>query len=186
MMTRFFIVHGAYGNPEENWIPWLKKELEKIGHEVNVPKFPTPDDQTLDNWLQVFKPYNKLIDQDTIFIGHSLGPTFILNILQRINTKIKAAFLISAVSDMLGNKQFDKINHTFFEKGFNWKKIKKNCGTFVLINSTNDPYIPMELGKRLAQNLDISLILLKDAGHINKAAGFIEFNFLLEKIKEVL
>ena len=109
MMTRFFIVHGAYGNPEENWIPWLKKELEKIGHEVIVPKFPTPDDQTLDNWLQVFKPYNKLIDQDTIFIGHSLGPTFILNILQRINTKIKAAFLISAVSDMLGNKQFDKI-----------------------------------------------------------------------------
>jgi len=27
----FFIFHGIYGNPEENWFPWLKKELEKKG-----------------------------------------------------------------------------------------------------------------------------------------------------------
>ena len=26
---KFFIIHGAYGNPNENWIPWLKESLER-------------------------------------------------------------------------------------------------------------------------------------------------------------
>jgi len=40
-MANIFIIHGAYGNPDENWIPWLKTELEKLGNRVFVPKFPS-------------------------------------------------------------------------------------------------------------------------------------------------
>jgi predicted alpha/beta hydrolase family esterase len=46
-MANIFIIHGSYGNPDENWFPWLKKELEQEGHKVFVPKFPTPEDQSL-------------------------------------------------------------------------------------------------------------------------------------------
>lgn len=42
IMANVIIIHGAYGNPEENWFPWLKKELEKLDCRVFVPKFPTP------------------------------------------------------------------------------------------------------------------------------------------------
>jgi hypothetical protein len=41
-MRNIFIIHGSYGYPEENWFPWLKKELSKLGHRVFVPKFPIP------------------------------------------------------------------------------------------------------------------------------------------------
>jgi len=30
-MKRVFIIHGWGGNPEEGWLPWLKKELEAKG-----------------------------------------------------------------------------------------------------------------------------------------------------------
>ena len=76
------MIHGAYGSPDENWFPWLKKSLESLGYEVVIPKFPTPAGQTLTNWTKVFKPYLSEIDEDSIFIGHSLGPAFIMSILE--------------------------------------------------------------------------------------------------------
>ena len=36
-MKRVFIIHGWGGYPEEGWLPWLKKELEKNGFKVFVP-----------------------------------------------------------------------------------------------------------------------------------------------------
>ena len=89
----FFIMHGIYGHPEENWFPWLKKELEKEGHEVIVPKFPTPVDQSLESWMKVIKKYDGKINEKTVMIGHSLGAGFILNYLEQADKEIKAAFL---------------------------------------------------------------------------------------------
>ena len=28
-MTKVILIHGAYGNPEENWFPWLKEEQQR-------------------------------------------------------------------------------------------------------------------------------------------------------------
>ena len=56
-MKNIFIIHGAYGNPEENWIPWLKTELERLGCNVSAPRFPTPENQSLENWTKIFNKY---------------------------------------------------------------------------------------------------------------------------------
>ena len=48
------IIHGSYGSPDENWFPWLKKELQKIGYKVFVPAFPTPKNQKLGVWKGIF------------------------------------------------------------------------------------------------------------------------------------
>ena len=61
-----FIIHGIYGNPNENWFPWLKTELEKKGHEAIAPKFPTPIGQSLESWLKIFKKYEEKISSETI------------------------------------------------------------------------------------------------------------------------
>jgi len=61
-MANIFIFHGVNGSPEENWFPWLKGKLEADGHKVFVPQFPTPKNQTLDNWLKVLSEYKKYIN----------------------------------------------------------------------------------------------------------------------------
>jgi predicted alpha/beta hydrolase family esterase len=116
-MKTAFLIHGAYGNPKENWIPWLKSELEKRDYQVFVPKFPTPQKQTLNNWLKVFKKYEKFTDENSIFIGHSLGVAFILTLLEKI--KIKSVYLIAGFISPLNDPQFDRINTTFIDKKFN-------------------------------------------------------------------
>jgi len=181
-MAKFFIIHRSYGNSKENWFPWLKKELEKKGNTVFVPDFPTPENQSLDSWMKVFEKYKKEIDENTVFIGHSLAPAFILSILEKTNTKIRACFFVSGFLNLLGNETFDKINKSFVDKKFNWKKIKQNCDRFYIIQSDNDPYVPMKEAVNLAEKLGTTVILIEKAGHFNENSGFKKFDFLLNLI----
>jgi predicted alpha/beta hydrolase family esterase len=186
-MTNVFIIHGAYGNPDENWIPWLKGELEKLNYNVIVPKFPTPENQNLKNWLDVFSKYNndKFLNSDTIFIGHSIGVAFLLNVLEsKKMKKIKSAYFIAGFTGKLNNPKFDIINESFANKIFDWNAMKSNCNRIFVYHSDNDPYVPLAKAEDLAKNLNVKVNLVKNAGHFGTKAGYTKFELLLEKIKK--
>jgi len=185
-MTNIIIIHGTGGNPDRNWFPWLKSELEKLDCRVFVPKFPTPENQSLENWLHVFKDYEQYLDENSIVVGHSLGPAFLLSVLENLDRPIKIAFFVAGFTGLLNNFEFDELNETFVTKNFDWAKIKNNCKKFYVINSDDDPYVFLEKGETLAKNLGTELIVLKNAGHINAEAGYTKFGLLLEKIKNEL
>ena len=181
----FFIIHGIYGHPGENWFPWLKNELEKKGFEVIVPKFPTPLDQTLESWLRIISKYDDKINEQTVMIGHSLGVPFIINYLEQSNKKINSAFLVAGYHKMIEN-EFKELNKTFVGKEFDWEKIKSNCGKFYVVASDNDPYISLEINQELAKILDSDITIIHNGGHLNKKAGFTEFPKILELINAML
>ena len=181
-----FIIHGSFGNPEENWFPWLKGELEKLEHKVFVPAFPTPEGQSLAVWMNAFEEYKQYLDEETIFVGHSLGPAFILNVLEGLNKPVKAAFFVAGFVGSLNNPEFDELNRSFADRVFDWKKIKENCRQFFVFYSDNDPYIPIQKAQNLGQMLDTKPIMVKEAGHFNDAAGYTKFPALLEKIKNLV
>ncbi|MDA3836537.1 MAG: alpha/beta hydrolase [Nanoarchaeota archaeon] len=185
-MSKVFIIHGAFGNPEENWIPWLKGELENLGHNVYVPEFPTPENQSLDNWNEVFEKDIGLIDEDTIFVGHSLGPAFILDILERISVKVKGCFFVSGFLGFIGNEAFDSINKSFVDRNFDWGRIKSNCDKFVMYHSDNDPYLPFSYSEDLAKNLEVDVNIVPGAGHFNEDSGYVKFEKLLKDINFTL
>jgi len=182
---RFFIIHGTYGNPEENWFQWLKKELEKLGHQAFIPKFPTPKKQSLKIWMEEFKKYMNVINSETVFIGHSLGPAFILSILEQLDCKIGACYFVSGFIGSLNNEEFDKLNKTFMNKSFEWEKIKRNCNKFIMFHSDDDPYVSIEKAKHLASKLNAEFNIIKGAGHFNEDSGHTSFELLLKKIKNL-
>ena len=185
---KIVIIHGAYGNPNENWFPWLKNELEKLGQEVFVPKFPTPENQTPENWCKVLQkdcPWE--FGSDTILVGHSLGATYILNILNRERAEsVKASFLVAGFTGDLGDPQFDNINHDFTHQDFDWDLIARTAGKITVIGGDNDPYVPKSEIENLARNLRVEPIFIENGGHLNAAAGYTEFPYLLNLIKEEL
>lgn len=184
-MSNIFIIHGTGGNPEENWFPWLKAELEKFGHKVFVPLFPTPEGQNLNNWLEVLNKYQADINEETIFIGHSLGAPFILNFLARRDKPIKAAFLIAGFINDLNIPEFQALISSFV-KDFAWEKIKNNCRQFFVIYSDNDPYVSLQKAQEVSDSLQVEPLIITGAGHFNKASGYTKFDLLLEKVKTVL
>lgn len=110
-MVKLFIIHGAYGHPGENWFPWLRKELETLGFQVFVPRFPTPENQTLDSWMKVFSQYK--LDEETILVGHSLGVPFILSLVEKF--KVRACFLVAGFCTLPEN-QFKEGMRTFVKE----------------------------------------------------------------------
>jgi uncharacterized protein len=178
----FIIIHDEYGTPEGNWYPWLKSELEKLGHTVAVPRLPTPENQNLENWKKALKDQVPVIDENTIFIGHSLGATFILNILQ--TQKAKACYFVAAFISKLNNEQFDSINGTFLERDWDWSSIKSNCENFVVIHSTDDPYVLTDSCMELCEKLACSATIFSNSGHFNDKSGFTSFQYLLDIIKQ--
>jgi len=181
-MANVFIVHGVGGYPEENWFGWLKRELEKSGNRVFVPQFPTPEDQNLTAWLEVLEKFKEYLTPETIVVGHSLGVAFLLNVIEK--NPIKAALFVAGFTGKIGHELDDSMK-TFSQREFDFEKIRKNCKDFYVFNSENDPYIRLEKAQELAKNLGTKVVLVKDAGHFNKAAGYTKFDLLLEKIKEL-
>lgn len=182
-MTNAFIFHGTAGYPEENWFPWLKKKLEEIDYTVIVPQFPTPENQTLDNWFKVFEKYREQYTLDTILIGHSLGGAFLLRVLERYNIKIKAVYLVAAPIGVLPIKNYDG-DKLFISHPFDWNKIKKHARKFSVFQSDNDPYVCQGNGEELAKRLETHLTFVPNAGHFNAKAGYLQFNLLLDQIKQ--
>lgn len=182
---KFFIIHGAHGNSKENWFPWLNQKLSDLGQEVIIPNFPTPKNQNLDNWFKEFKKYEARLDDDTVFIGHSLGAAFTLSILEKLKHKIKACYFVSGFIEPLNN-EVDIINKTFIEKEFDFDKIKQNCKKFVCYQSDNDYFVPITTSEHLSTKLNAETITIENAGHFNSDSGYNSFEHLFKKIQSDL
>ncbi len=55
----------------------------------------------------------------------------------------------------------------------------------MLFHSDNDPSVSMKKAEELKENLGGELIIIKGAGHFNKKSGYLKFEELLKKIKEL-
>lgn len=182
-MKTALLIHGAYGNPKENWMPWLKEELEQFDYEVIAPTFPTPENQNLGSWLDVLKPRLAKLDNESVLVGHSIGAVFMLSILEKLKSPIYTAVFVSGFLHDLGNNDFDKINNSFYDKDFDWQLIKGNARSIVVFHGDDDPYVPLKEAKYLAENLGTKIKVIKNGGHLNESAGFTEFPELLKVIK---
>lgn len=88
----YFLIHGSFGNPFVNWLPWLRKELRNKSKEVYTPDFPTGVGvQNYENWAKLFKVYLDagLITENTIIFAHSIAPIFICKFLSESKVKVK-------------------------------------------------------------------------------------------------
>lgn len=179
-MKNAFIFHGTEGHPQENWFPWLKAELEKQGYAVEVPQFPSPPvvPSKLSEWLDVWKEYEGRVNDKTVLIGHSLGGVFTLRVLEKLQSPIKAAFLVGTPVGVKPVLNYER-DEAFGGFDFDWQKIRSNARRFVVYHSDNDPYVDLENGKELAKQLSVELTFIPNAGHFNTKSGYTKFPELL-------
>jgi predicted alpha/beta hydrolase family esterase len=185
-MNKIIIIHGTMGSPSGNWFPWLSSQLSSNDTKVIIPKMPTPENQSLSSWFESYNSKVGMLSSEDIIIGHSLGAVFLLRLLEKSETKIKAGILVSGFTGYLNLADFDKLNSSFIEEQFNWSEIKSKADKIISIHSDKDPYIPMSQSIELSNKLSISSTIIPNAGHLNSESGYDKFPFLLSLVEDIL
>lgn len=119
--------------------------------------------------------------EKSILIGHSLGATFALRVLEKLKHPITGAFLAAPVSGLMEN-EFDPLVKNFLENGFDWEKIIANCPHITVLYGERDPYVSLQQSQTLAKNLECRMITVPDGRHLNDSAGFSELPGLIDLI----
>ncbi|USN87855.1 MAG: alpha/beta hydrolase [Candidatus Nomurabacteria bacterium] len=100
-MKEIIILHGTGSTPDSYWHPYLKSQLERAGHRVQIPQLPNSELPKLEEQLSyVLK--NCQLSTETVLVGHSSGVPLILGILQEISSRIATSIMISGFFKSIG------------------------------------------------------------------------------------
>jgi predicted alpha/beta hydrolase family esterase len=182
LMHTYIIIHGTKGSPEGNWFPWLASHLRQRGASVLIPRMPTPEEHSLENWLRAFSAQCGVPNDTTTLIGHSLGATFLLRYLERASQPVHRAIFIAGVIDTINIPEFDRLNASFISAAFDWKAIVRNSGAINCFYGEDDPYVPLDQSLELARCLGVTPERIPKGGHLNAESGYTTFPSLLESL----
>ncbi len=185
-MKRAFIIHGWDGHPEECWFPWLKKELESKGFTVSVPAMPNTEEPDIEAWVGNLTAQVKEADQDTFFVGHSIGCQTILRYLERLAPDIKVGGIffvagwVTLTPAALEEDGAEEVARPWLDTPINLEKARSHTSNIVAIFSDNDPFVPLDDAKIFEEKLGAKIIIEKGLYHINGEAGVTELPSILE------
>jgi len=182
MKNNYFIIHGSFGSPFVNWVPWLRKELEKEELEVYTPDFPTGVGyQNYENWSKLLKTYVEanLINENTIIYAHSIAPIFVCKFLVDNKIKVKRLVFVCGFNNYLGiNEEYDAVNNSMYFD--NIEDVKNYCDDIICYYSDNDPYVKYDAEKDFADKIASTQYCIHEGGHLNSESNYSEFKELLD------
>ena len=182
MKNNFFLIHGSFGSPFSNWIPWLRKELENNNLEVYTPDLPTGVGyQNYENWSKLLKVYFDagILNQETTIFAHSIAPIFICKFLVENSIKVKKLIFVCGFNKYLGiNDEYDAVNNSMYFD--NIEDIKVLCNSIICYYSDNDPYVKYDAEKNFADKVSTKQFCISGGGHLNSESNYIEFKELVE------
>lgn len=185
MVKRVFIVHGWDGNPQEGWFPWLKKELEKRGFYVEVPKMPDTSKPKIDAWVSYLSKTVGNADENTFFVGHSVGCQTILRYLETLPNQmlVSGCVFVAPWFNLVGlTEDEERIIRPWLEKPIEFTRVKLHTSNFISIFSDNDPFVSLE-NKNLFKNLLGSKIIVKHKkGHFSGEDNITKLSVVLESL----
>lgn len=192
----YVIVHGTFGHPGENWFPWLAQEIAKLDMSKNtkkedilIPHFPSSSSSDYSSWKSILMGYvdSGIINKNTIFICHSLGPLFVSKVLIEEQIKVKGMISVEAAANhLMGNESFDRINSTFFIPSWDYlNQVKKYVDFNYCFYTDNDPFIPFNILKEYVDHAATKSFFIPNSGHFNEASGYTTFPQLLELVKTI-
>ncbi|EKU46566.1 RBBP9/YdeN family alpha/beta hydrolase [Staphylococcus massiliensis] len=171
-MSHVYIVHGYQATADDHWFQWLKRSLTLEGYEVEVLSLPNSSQPDLNEWLDYMEVHIKHFNNETIFIGHSLGCITILQFIQRHQKQVYGAYLVSGFCEKLPDlKDLDG----FVEPKLDYDELKRLIPQIKGLTAKDDNVVPWTFTETLCKKLDAPYLLLDKGGHFLGRDGYTTF-----------
>ena len=175
MAKRVFIIHGWGGNPNEGWLPWLKRELEVRGFLVSVPEMPDADEPRVETWVPYLTSQVGTPDEDTYFVGHSIGCLTILKYLERMAAPVGGAVFVagwfSLTPEATPTPAEQEIARQWLAQPIDFGKVRRTTKNFTAIFSDDDPDVPIENTKLFHDRIGAEVLIQSGKGHFGGSDG---------------
>lgn len=181
-LKRVFIIHGWGGSPETNWLPWLEKELKFRGFQVFVPAMPDTDNPKMEAWISILAEVVGQPDNETYFVGHSIGSQAILRYLERVEIPVGGVLHVAGWFILTNlEPEEELIAEPWLNKPINYEHIKKVAPKMIALFSDNDPSVPLGDADLFNNRLGAEIVIEKNAGHFTgEEDGRTEYPVILE------
>lgn len=186
-MKRVFIIHRWSGGPQDDWRPWLSKELRSRGYEVFVPEMPETDNPQIEKWVAKIAEVIGVPDENTCFVGHSIGCQAIMRYLQTLpaGNNVAMAVFVAGWFNLAGldaeGVEVVSIARPWIETPIEYENVKKACSNINVFLSANEPYGYIEHNKEVFENkLNAHVTILPSRGHFTEDDGVTELPEVLE------
>lgn len=182
------MIHGWDGTPGESWFFWLKKELEAKGFEVIAPQMPDADLPRIEKWVPALKNIVKYPDENTYFIGHSMGCQAIIRYLETLpsETRVGGAVFVAGFLRHITNLEQEPdvldVDREWAETPIDFAKARSRLSKSVAIFSTNDLCVSLDNRKDFQQKLGSEIITLQNKGHLDADDNAFKLPEVLEAV----
>lgn len=206
---RVFIIHGWGGNPGETWLPWLAKNLREQGFLVEVPEMPDTDNPKIEAWTEHIREKVGRCDENTFFVGHSIGCQAIMRYLEIASPAIRRRGGNQKLSDNkkpvslagkcagavfvapwiklagLESEEERMTSSPWLNMPIDFEKVKKHTKKLTCIFSDNDPYVPAENWEMFSKNLGAEIVMESNKGHFTDDDGIKELPAALDAVLKI-
>lgn len=160
-LAKVILVHGnSGGNATSLWLPSVKKELELAGIPTTARTMPGNIIGREKKWLPFLRDVLGA-DEQSIIVGHSTGAIAAMRYAE--NYPILGSVLVAAYHSDL-NSRIEKMSG-YFNRPWEWDKIRANQEWVIQFASTDDPWIPIEEARYIYKQLNTDYHESSDQGH---------------------
>ena len=190
-MKKIYLVHCWDGTSSDGWYPWLEEKINDKN--VNLNKFDMPNtaNPKIDEWVDYLNNKVDLLNEETYFIGHSIGCQAILRYLETKEiTKIGGILLVAPWLDLLPEAIEDEDSYNTAQPWINipidFEKVKQFTNNISCIFSDNDYFVSLEQEKEFRNKLNAKIVIVNNKGHISQDDDVYELQEILDLTQKML
>jgi predicted alpha/beta hydrolase family esterase len=178
-------VYGYEGSGPGHWQRWAAAELAARGARVAFPELSAPSAPQKDVWVAELRAVVAPVVArgDTVtFLCHSLGCWAVDHLLATHGSAgVHAALLVAPPSPFLVFEPVDSFLPPP-RRADAWAPFAPHS---LLVGSDDDEYASAEELQEIARTIGVASRILPGAGHINIAAGYGPWPFVLDWVRDV-
>lgn len=191
MNKKVYLVHCWDGTCNDGWYPWIASLLSKNGVSVFLFDMPHTESPIIEEWVSYLDKQVPSLDENTYFIGHSIGCQTIMRYLELKDVRrIGGILFVAPWLDLLPYAIEDRgsyeIAYPWIHTPIDFNKIRKKTDNIYSIFSDDDYFVSRYQEEEFKNKLGAKTICVEGKGHISQDDNVYQLDTILELSKRML